>query len=1157
MHGDNLLCPRRTKEYSSAGFEDVSLLRKFLQNSIFLTVGLLWIIPSLSAAPVEVILQSEPTGSYSAQLSPDGRYFATASEDNSVRLWDTRTFRIIRYFNGHQGDVRNVAFSRDGKRLITASANEDNPVRIWDVETGAESKSFFDPDGYSANAHWAEFDVDTRQYITLFGSRASVKSAVNGSILKTMVVGDGDNTQVAFAAGGKFLAAADDGVGLTLWNVDTGKRLGVLSPNELYVRSIAIAPDGSQLITGDRDGKVTLWSTTRSEQNRTLGKFAGAANSIAYSTDGGVVVVGSGDGHITAYNARTGRLLKQKTLSGASIDSISVTADGSTVLATFSQVVRPGSHDPSMPSSMILWSLRDGTEIRHTRGVSRGVTALSPSDVDNTLLSGDEAGSVRKWDMKTGELRSSLGKFNSAILGISTARDGRLIAVSKKDGVEILGGSGLNRKITSARPPVISLSPDGQIAVTGGSAPAAVWSMHDGRIMATGAAGEDIGISPDKKTFVSGENGVIEFHDSVTGRKSGEQFVSLVRMAFSPDSKKLLVGEGYPDGGPIRLLEMPSGKELQKLDGDKTRTHAVAYAPNGQTFAAGGNEKIVKIYNAWDSGGSLYRQLTGHAGSILAITFSKDSKTVYSGSEDGTIKIWDIATSRLLATLIPTADGSTITLTPEGFFDAKPGAARSLTVVQGLDVYTIDQFYEQLYRPDLVRQKLVGDPDGAVAEAAESLGLETLVGSGPPPTVSFLDKPSVHDGAVNVHVKLEDNGGGFGKVEWRVNGTTVGVMKVQGGDGSNTLSKTVYLSAGANKIEVVAYNRANLVSSEVVSLSVDVAISDTTPGRLFVIAVGASQYFDSRLSLRYALSDAETLAKALKSGSKNLYSSIETVLVADRDATKQGIDDAFQKIAAKARPQDTFVFFMAGHGITDGGKYFFLPYDFVYRDETSIEMTAIGQDQLQQWLAMIPTQRSLVLLDTCESGAMTGQDVASRGIEQAIAYERITRAMGRTTIAASSSAAPALEGYKGHGVFTYALLNALASGDTNSDGAVDVLEMIGWIDREVPILSEKAFNFRQIPQTSFSGSNFLVSARLDGPALGTAASEGDNARRSDSFVLIRNEPYYTNFGDAKAVGQLPTGTQVEVVSEGGGKALISRKGAIVGYVDRQALVALQ
>ena len=82
---------------------------------------------------------------------------------------------------------------------------------------------------------------------------------------------------------------------------------------------------------------------------------------------------------------------------------------------------------------------------------------------------------------------------------------------------------------------------------------------------------------------------------------------------------------------------------------------------------------------------------------------------------------------------------------------------------------------------------------------------------------------------------------------------------------------------------------------------------------------------------------------------------------------------------------------------------------------------------------------------------------------------RMTRAFGKTTLSASTDDAPALEGYNGHGVFTYAPLQALGEGDADGDGTIEVTELAGAIDRTVPEISFAAFNFRQIPQMSIIG----------------------------------------------------------------------------------------
>jgi hypothetical protein len=75
------------------------------------------------------------------------------------------------------------------------------------------------------------------------------------------------------------------------------------------------------------------------------------------------------------------------------------------------------------------------------------------------------------------------------------------------------------------------------------------------------------------------------------------------------------------------------------------------------------------------------------------------------------------------ASVYVTSFGEWLEITPEGFFDASPNGATLLSIVRGLDVYSIDRFYDTLHRPDLVREKLAGDPQGKVREAAAKVDL--------------------------------------------------------------------------------------------------------------------------------------------------------------------------------------------------------------------------------------------------------------------------------------------------------------------------------------------------------------------------------------------------------------------------------------------------
>ena len=95
-------------------------------------------------------------------------------------------------------------------------------------------------------------------------------------------------------------------------------------------------------------------------------------------------------------------------------------------------------------------------------------------------------------------------------------------------------------------------------------------------------------------------------------------------------------------------------------------------------------------------------------------------------------------------------------------------------------------------------------------------------------------------------------------------------------------------------------------------------------------------------------------------------------------------------------------------------------------------------------MAQVPAQKSVLLFDTCESGSLT-EEAVTRGLEAQAAIDRLARAVGRTTVTASTDTAPALEGYRGHGLFTYTLLEAFAVADHDGDEQLEVNELIGYV----------------------------------------------------------------------------------------------------------------
>jgi uncharacterized caspase-like protein len=329
-----------------------------------------------------------------------------------------------------------------------------------------------------------------------------------------------------------------------------------------------------------------------------------------------------------------------------------------------------------------------------------------------------------------------------------------------------------------------------------------------------------------------------------------------------------------------------------------------------------------------------------------------------------------------------------------------------------------------------------------------------------------------------VRGRVTDRGKGIGRIEWRVNGVTVAVARRPEGAGPDfALSQRLSLDDGDNVIELTAYNAGNLLASPTARITVQrPAASDPAVPRLHVLTIGIDAYMDKGWTppgaakplafgpLGLAVKDANALGDALQKAGARQYAEVRVTKALDEAATITNLEVVIDRIAKDIHPRDTFVLFAASHGTSHNGQFFMIPQDYQGgTDPAALTSLAISQDRLQDWVAnRIKAKHAVILLDTCESGALVGGATRSR-IEVSAseaAVGRLHEATGRPVLTAAAEGQFAHEGVIGdggikHGIFTWAILDALRNGDRNGNGMIELSELVAHVQHGVPELAAK------------------------------------------------------------------------------------------------------
>jgi DNA-binding beta-propeller fold protein YncE len=242
------------------------------------------------------VLKGHDSGVTDVAFSPDGKHIVTASWDKTARVWDAETGKPIgEPLTGHTGSVRSAAFSPDGKRIVTAS--EDKTARLWDAETG---KPIGEPlTGHTGSVRSAAFSPDGKRIVTAsHDMTARLWDAETGKPIGQPLTGHTFRvSSAAFSPSGKRIVTTSWDKTARLWNAETGKPIGQpLTGHAHVVQSAAFSPDGKRIVTVSSDKTARLWDA---ETGRPIGEpLTGHTDvvwSAAFSPDGKRIVTTSWD----------------------------------------------------------------------------------------------------------------------------------------------------------------------------------------------------------------------------------------------------------------------------------------------------------------------------------------------------------------------------------------------------------------------------------------------------------------------------------------------------------------------------------------------------------------------------------------------------------------------------------------------------------------------------------------------------------------------------------------------------------------------------------------------------------------------------------------------------------------------------------------------
>ncbi|HJT35580.1 MAG TPA: hypothetical protein VJ783_26365, partial [Pirellulales bacterium] len=603
-------------------------------------------------------------------VSPDGRLLATASDDQTVGLWNAADGDYAAMLDGFQTAPGNVAFFPDSQRLATVDL--EGRLFVWRLN----ARSADDRLPLEANLLW-KAPVDAK---TSNGGTKALAVSADGALLAAQTTANAvtiyraENGEVAhlvrvetpmnslaFATDGRWLAGGgNDGV-VRLWDPATGKSLAAWHSGQGVVNVVAAQTAGDLLVTAGRD--IRLWQPVSRQLLLVLGEQRRPVNDLAFSRDGRLLATASDDQSLVWRFGDLGDELKRMGLGWTGLEAISPQPTNVPSEAVGEADSAIAADAPATDTSDGEATPNDGPPtidaLRPTMdlgGHAAPVTCLSFDSDGRRLVSGDQQGTVVVWDAANRSAGLVTSRHDKSVWAVAFASGDQRIATASDDAtIRICDATnGLNETIiqTPCGIHALAYQPGGKLlAAAGADGTAYLFDAATGEKTAALAASEkalwSVAFSPDgKRLATAGVDPVIKIWDvgNSAAVSSLQGHTAVVwSVAFHPDGNRLASAS---DDWSVRIWDVASAQELRKLTGHTISPYSVAFSRDGQFMASAAGHRWQPRHNGevivWDTASWQNHTYPGTACGFFAAAFRPNRPQLAAAGTDRSIHVWDL-----------------------------------------------------------------------------------------------------------------------------------------------------------------------------------------------------------------------------------------------------------------------------------------------------------------------------------------------------------------------------------------------------------------------------------------------------------------------------------------------------------------------------------